>query len=56
MDDINKIIRSKDDAFWGKGVSSEEINFAEEELGIIFSDDYKAYLRTFGLADRKSVV
>lgn len=36
--------------FFLKGVTDEEINFAECKLNLKFSNEYKQYLREFGVA------
>ena len=41
--------QGKEDVILGKGVSEEEILFAERELDLRFADDYRAYLRDIGL-------
>ena len=45
---VADIIRELPDLITGKGVSDEEINKAEEELGLVFASDYRAYLKEFG--------
>ena len=47
---IVEAMKSKEDLFFGKGATSEEIRTAEERLGVSFAPDYKEYLKAFGIA------
>lgn len=49
MFDINKIILSIPDLLSSKGVSNDEIYLAERKLSLKFSEDYKQYIRQFGI-------
>ena len=50
MDELLNLIRSADDFCSMSGVSSSQVEQAEQELGLAFADDYKAYVLTFGAA------
>lgn len=49
MFDIEKIILSIPNLFSSKGTSIDEICLAERELSLNFSEDYKQYLKRFGI-------
>lgn len=46
---IAKILEEKEDLIAGKGVTVEKIKEAEKELNILFAEEYKEYLLTYGL-------
>lgn len=48
--DIIETLKNKSDLLHGKGVSKQEINDAESELDLQFSDSYIKYLAEFGSA------
>lgn len=48
--DLLRIIGLNSEAFHGKGVEALEIIEAEEELNLLFADDYREYLLAFGIA------
>ncbi len=50
MDELLNLIRSADDFCSMSGVSPSQVEQAEQELGLAFADDYKAYILTFGAA------
>ncbi|MDO4479026.1 MAG: SMI1/KNR4 family protein [Lachnospiraceae bacterium] len=47
---IAEIFSQKEDFIAGNGVTKDEVLRAESELGLSFSEEYKEYLMTFGLA------
>ena len=49
MKTVIDIIAEKENVFSMKGVSDELINQAEQELGLIFNEEYKSYLSVYGL-------
>ena len=48
MNDIIKVINSKDGVIHGKETNENEIKQAELELGLRFADDYRNYIKQFG--------
>ncbi len=44
------LLKSFDDFFAAKGAEDSAIACAEEKLGLKFSDEYKEYLRAYGVA------
>lgn len=47
--DINNIIERLDNLVYLKPATLEQINNAEKELGLQFSDEYKQYLSKYGV-------
>ncbi len=47
---IIELLKEKDDTFFGKGTSENEIEKAEKKLGLKFNSEYKEYLTEFGTA------
>lgn len=45
-----ELIKNCSDAIVGHGVSEDEINKAENELGLQFASDYREYLQKYGAA------
>lgn len=50
MTSVLDALRSAPDFIGGNGRPEEEIQAAEQVLGLSFAPDYREYLRTFGLA------
>lgn len=50
MYDFITLLREKDDFFASSGASEEDIAFAEQQLNLKFSKDYRSYLKEFGAA------
>ena len=50
MKTIIEALKEKEDLLAGKGVSGEMIVEAEKEIGLKFAEDYRLYLKTFGIA------
>ena len=50
MGKIVSIIERFDDLHHLEGASLEEIGFAEQELGLTFSEEYREYLLKYGVA------
>ena len=50
MDNLIGLMKSYEDYIGGKGASDPDIKNAEESLNTNFSNDYKEYLLTIGLA------
>lgn len=48
MISITDYLQKKDDIYCTKGVSSDQIINAENELGLKFADDYIEYLKKYG--------
>ena len=46
-------IFSKPDLYTGKGASNEDIQKAEQELDLVFSLEYKEYLKIYGVVSYK---
>lgn len=46
---IREVLESKSDLLKGNGVSEEMITAAEKELGLLFSKEYREYLRLYGI-------
>lgn len=49
MSNIKEAFESKIDLLKGDGVSEEVIALAEKKLGLVFSDEYREYLRLYGI-------
>lgn len=54
IEDILNVLKRKEHVYHLNGVSDEEILLAEDKLGVKFSDDYKIYLKLFGLLSFES--
>jgi len=50
MSEIIEILKNAPEYIGGAGRTEEEINNAEQQLGIEFAPDYKSYLKEVGLA------
>lgn len=50
MVNIIEIIKSFDDYIGGTGCCEKQIGNAEKQLGLLFAEDYRLYLRKVGLA------
>lgn len=48
MKDIIEVINSMEEIVCGKAVKESEIEQAEKELGLKFSDEYHRYVKNFG--------
>jgi cell wall assembly regulator SMI1 len=48
LDELERILRSRDDVTIGHGVTDRAIQTAEEDLNVTFPPDLKDYLRRFG--------
>ena len=48
MADIVRLMQTMPDLYTMKGVSEEEIQNAEQELGLKFATDYRKYVSAFG--------
>lgn len=44
------VITNENDALHGKGSSEKDISMAEELLGLMFSEEYREYLKAFTIA------
>jgi len=53
MGKIIDVMKSADDFYAATGVSETEIKKAEEKLALSFAEEYKDYLRTFGVAEAR---
>lgn len=53
--DINNIIERLDNLIYLKPATLEEINNAEKELGLQFSDEYKQYLSKYGVISANGI-
>lgn len=49
MKTISDAIKSKPNLYFGKKANETDINVAEKELDLFFSNDYKEYLLQYGL-------
>ncbi len=49
MSKIINAIQTKEEVIHGSGVSIQEIQCAEQTLGVRFNEEYKEYLLTYGL-------
>ncbi len=50
MDNFVLAMKHRDDLFFLKGASEEQVKSAEIKLGLGFSDEYRSYLLAFGVA------
>lgn len=48
-DDILEVLKNLEDFYSLNGASREAVEMAESELGLLFDDDFKKYLLTYGL-------
>ena len=55
MENIISVIKKLEGLRYSKGVSEIEIKCAEERLNLVFSDDYKMYLESFGTISAKGI-
>lgn len=53
--DINNIIERLDNLIYLKPATFEQINNAEKELGLQFSDEYKQYLSKYGVISANGI-
>lgn len=48
LDDMDRVLRARDDVVIGEGVADYAIDLAETQLGLVFPPDLREYLRRFG--------
>ena len=48
LDELERILRFRDDVTIGRGVTDETVHIAEEALNVTFPSDLKDYLKQFG--------
>lgn len=49
LEKLGKIINNDEEIFWTGEVSEERINCIEKELNVSFLEEYKAFLKKYGL-------
>lgn len=49
LEKLEKIINNDEEIFWTGEVSEDRINSIEKELNVSFSEEYKLFLRKYGL-------
>lgn len=50
MKDVISILKNKSELFVGNGADPKDVSAAEKKLDLLFSEEYKQYLLTFGNA------